>query len=134
MDKIDEALEWADQVADDAPRTTYEAVLAAEVRRRARGGGVMQTPEDFVKTAIYPERAFIAAITARDAEWQALVDRLTAVLQACTNIRRMVESVERGESYEGGEPDIGTCKILDGIKHISDQARDVLAESEAAHE
>lgn len=33
MDKIDEALEWADQVADNAPGATHEAILAAEVRR-----------------------------------------------------------------------------------------------------
>lgn len=33
MSKVDDALEWADQVADNAPGETHEAILAAEVRR-----------------------------------------------------------------------------------------------------
>lgn len=36
----------------------------------------MQSAEDFVKACVYPERAFVAAIRARDAEWQDRVDKL----------------------------------------------------------
>lgn len=107
----------------------------------------MQTPRDFAESIESEAVSFDLGggyhwdnakvekrIAARDAEWQARVDRLEAALKECSGIRSMVESIERGESYEGGEPDIGTCRLLGNIKRISDKARAALAESEAVHE
>lgn len=41
----------------------------------------MQTPEEFVRECEYPRLSFVAAIRARDAEWQARVDRLEAAME-----------------------------------------------------
>lgn len=40
----------------------------------------MQTAEEFVRESKYPETAFIDALRARDAEWQARVEKLEAAI------------------------------------------------------
>lgn len=80
----------------------------------------------------------IATLKAEQREHEALIKRIEAhapeqggemreALEALAGIRRMAESIERGESWEGGSPDIGTCRILRDIKLISDKARALLA-------
>lgn len=54
----------------------------------------MQSAEDFVKACVYPERAFVAAIQARDAEWQARVEELEV-----ERARLLDEAAERGVAW-----------------------------------
>jgi hypothetical protein len=73
----------------------------------------------------------VAAITVRDAAIRAESAELLRVcgeaLRVAQSIKSLVQSIERGEDWEGGEPSLGTCRGFGRIKSISDEATTAMA-------
>ena len=60
----------------------------------------------------------------------ALLKRCKKVLdESATNLER-VASIERGEEWTGGEPTLGTCRVLGQIKEASRHASTLLSDIE----
>ena len=74
--------------------------------------------------------AMMDEIAARDAairsEQADLLRVCGEALQAAQSIKFLVQSIERGEDWEGGEPSLGTCRGFGRVKSISDEATTAL--------
>ena len=57
-------------------------------------------------------------------------DELRAALEGVVAVRGYAESIERGEDWTGGEPTIGTCRLLGRIKQAANSASAVLSRTE----
>jgi hypothetical protein len=61
---------------------------------------------------------------------QSDLTKARAALDLCREMRSKVESIERGEDWEGGEPSIVACRLLGEIKQAADVAARVLSQTE----
>lgn len=74
----------------------------------------MQSPEEFVKDCGYPSLCLIAMVSARDAEWQARVDKLEGCLNL--NITVLSELLEDWR-YIAGENSIQYGRTKNALQY-----------------